>query len=98
MNDPARNHSDQIEYWNGAGAAPWVERQERIDRMLAGVAEIAIARADPRPGESVVDVGCGTGATTLEIARRVGLTGQVVALDVSAPLMAKAAERLGGCP
>jgi len=98
MTDPAQNHSDQIAYWNGAGAVPWVERQERTDRMLAEVAEAAIARADPASGESVVDVGCGTGATSLEIARRVGLTGQVTALDVSAPLMAKAAERLSGCP
>jgi len=42
----------------------------------------------------VIDVGCGCGATTLELARAVGPSGRVVGLDVSGPMLALAGERL----
>jgi SAM-dependent methyltransferase len=44
----------------------------------------------------VIDVGCGCGATTLELARAVGASGQVVGLDLSEPMLALARERLRG--
>lgn len=45
-------------------------------------------RLDPRPGEDVLDVGCGTGAQTLPIARRVAPEGSVSAVDISADSVA----------
>jgi SAM-dependent methyltransferase len=47
-------------------------------------------------GERVVDVGCGCGATTLELARAVGPEGAVLGLDVSEPMLARARERAVG--
>jgi SAM-dependent methyltransferase len=46
----------------------------------------------PRAGERLLDVGCGTGAATLELARRVGPTGSVTGIDISAPMLAVARE------
>ncbi len=52
-----------------------------------------LLQADPRPGHRVLDIGCGTGSSTLALARSVGAGGRVVALDVSGPMLARARER-----
>ena len=46
-----------------------------------------------RSGERAIDVGCGTGATTLAIAERVGAPGAVLAIDISEPMLAVAHRR-----
>ena len=61
--------------------------------MLAPLGEAAIARLHPDPGEHVLDIGCGTGTTTLELARLVGNSGQVTGVDVSAPMLDEARRR-----
>jgi SAM-dependent methyltransferase len=43
--------------------------------------------ANARPGEHIIDVGCGTGATTAELARAVGPTGHVLGVDISETLI-----------
>jgi SAM-dependent methyltransferase len=53
----------------------------------------SIARARIAPGERVIDVGCGGGATTLAIAAQVGAAGGVIGVDVSAPMIARARKR-----
>src|SRR5688572_13929677 len=50
---------------------------------------------DPRPSERILDVGCGSGATSRDLAVRVGSSGQVTGVDISAPLL-DLAQRRGG--
>jgi SAM-dependent methyltransferase len=57
------------------------------------VTEALLAFAAPRTGEQVLDVGCGCGATTLEFARALGPAGRVVAVDISAPMLAEGRAR-----
>jgi SAM-dependent methyltransferase len=83
-------NADQIAYWNGPGGQRWADRQEVQDILLAPVADILIDRAKPETGERVIDVGCGSGATTVALARKVGPTGYVFGVDVSAPMLARA--------
>jgi SAM-dependent methyltransferase len=83
-------NADQIAYWNGPGGQRWTDRQQTQDLMLAQVADILIDRARPKAGERIVDVGCGCGATTSALAQRVGPTGRVFGIDVSAPMLARA--------
>ena len=83
-------NADQIAYWNGPGGQRWADRQEVQDILLAPVADILIDRAKPEMGERVIDVGCGSGATTVALARKVGPTGRVLGVDVSAPMLARA--------
>lgn len=52
------------------------------------IAERLVTALDPRPGERAVDVGCGRGAATLRLARAVGDTGHVDAVDVSSAMVA----------
>ncbi len=66
----------QAEYWNEAGGSSWVAGQEELDAQLAPFGALALEAASFRPGEAVIDVGCGCGATTIAIAARVGETGR----------------------
>ena len=95
MNIPAVHdrNADQATYWNGPAGQRWIDRQETLDIVLAPVSEILFDRARVAEGERVIDVGCGCGATTFELARRVGKTGRVLAIDISAPMLARARER-----
>lgn len=93
MADPEQFAADQRAFWNGAGGRTWVARQEHTDITLAPVSEALLAFAAPRSGEQVLDVGCGCGASTLEIARAVGPAGGVAALDISGPMLAEGRAR-----
>ena len=76
--------------WNGENGRRWVENQDRLDRMLATYGQALGRAADPAAGDHVLDVGCGAGATTFDMAARVGPSGRVVGLDISAPLIGRA--------
>ncbi len=84
----------QIEYWNDRAAVTWTEFQSRIDAVFEPLTVIALDAAKPQPGERVIDVGCGCGATVLALADRVGPSGRVLGLDVSEPMAARARERI----
>ena len=86
-------NTDQIKYWNGLAGDRWVQFQKELDSMISGLGRDAMARAKIVGGERVIDVGCGCGETTLEIARRVGLSGAVTGVDISAPMTEHALSR-----
>lgn len=84
------NNDDQIEYWNGPGGQKWVEEANQLDAMLVGFADRVIGAAGLKPGEQVMDIGCGAGALTLRAADQ---TGAALGVDVSAPLIGLAKQR-----
>src|SRR5262245_11347846 len=86
----------QREFWNTAGGQRWVDHQAAMDRHLQEVGQLLIERAAIRPGERVVDVGCGNGATVLEASRRVGPSGRVLGVDISEPMLAVSRQRAAG--
>src|ERR1700759_2440953 len=92
MDAPAGHaqNADQIAYWNGPGGQRWASRQQAQDILLAPIAEILIDRARPQPGERIIDVGCGSGATSIAFARKVGPSGHVLGVDVSGPMLGQA--------
>jgi SAM-dependent methyltransferase len=90
---PHDRNADQAAYWNGPGGRHWTERQEMQDGVLAPVSEVLLGRAAIAVGERVVDIGCGCGATSLEAAKAVGPGGEVLGVDVSTPMLARARER-----
>jgi SAM-dependent methyltransferase len=89
----ASPNAEQIEHWNRVEARHWVTAEDRYDRMLRPFGIRAIDALDLGPGERVLDVGCGCGDTTLEVAERVGSGGHVLGVDLSAPMLGRARER-----
>ena len=87
-------NADQIAYWNGPGGQRWAARQASQDIVLAPVADVLIDRAQVKPGERIVDVGCGAGATTVAFAQKVGPSGHVMGIDISGPMLTRARENL----
>jgi SAM-dependent methyltransferase len=89
-------HADnaaQAEYWNASAGQRWTDHQEHQDQVLRPVSDRLIAVAAPKPGDRVIDVGCGCGATTIDFAARVRPGGEVLGLDISEPMLARARER-----
>jgi SAM-dependent methyltransferase len=83
-------NADQIAYWNGPGGQRWADRQQTQDIVLAPVADALFDRAKVKTGERIIDVGCGAGATTIALAEKVGASGHVLGIDISAPMLARA--------
>lgn len=85
-------NTDQAEHW--ASVAPtWVEIEDHLERTAGGPGRRAMDRLDLQPGQAVLDLGCGTGPTTVELARRVGPDGSVLGVDIAAAMLARARER-----
>jgi SAM-dependent methyltransferase len=80
-------------YWNESAGPVWVEQQERLDRQIGPLGVRTRDRAGIRSGERVLDVGCGCGGTTLELAGDVGAEGRVVAVDISRPMLERGRRR-----
>lgn len=86
-------NQQQAHHWNAVAGPTWVEMQDITDRMLAPFEARLTQRAFPGVGRRVLDVGCGAGATTLAMARRLGPDGLCLGVDISAPLVAAAKAR-----
>lgn len=84
--------------WNGPQGDIWVREQARFDRLLAPFGARVVDAVALAPGDRVIDVGCGAGATLVAMAQRVGPAGAVLGIDISAPLLAHARARLAGGP
>ncbi len=90
---PDGPNSDQIEYWNGETGTKWVDAQERMDPVLAPAGNATMDMVGVARGERVIDLGCGCGGTSLELAERVGLFGSILGVDISTAMLQRAAQR-----
>jgi SAM-dependent methyltransferase len=90
-------NAQQRELWaaDGVNGELYVREAGRIEAMNGPFGEAMLNAARLEPGERVLDVGCGTGATTIEAARRVGPAGAAIGVDISAAMLGVARQRLG---
>src|SRR6478609_8509727 len=78
--------------WSSA-APSWGEHADFVDERGAVVGQAMLAAADVRPGDDVLELGCGPGGVGFSAAEIVGADGQVVLSDVAPEMTAIAAER-----
>ncbi|MDW3184172.1 class I SAM-dependent methyltransferase [Roseobacter sp.] len=92
----SQDNSDQAAFWTTSAGQKWVEQQEILDAFMQPVLDGLFERAPLRPGDRVLDIGCGTGASTLQAADRVGADGFVLGADISPTMLAHASARAEG--
>jgi ubiquinone/menaquinone biosynthesis C-methylase UbiE len=88
------SNATQIEFWNSIASRAWADQHELMDRAVAEVTKALLDLAAPQRGERVLDIGCGGGTTTLELAARVGPDGHVLGADVAEQSVARARGRI----
>ena len=92
--DMPQNYANEGKrYWNEEGGRTWIAHIDQIDTLVAPLSTISLERAMPKEGETVLDVGCGGGATSRHMADRVGSSGHVLGADISTTILAVAKER-----
>jgi ubiquinone/menaquinone biosynthesis C-methylase UbiE len=96
MTDSPRPANPWVQGWDNEIAQRWVVIEEAMDRALQPFGDAALARARPRPGERVLDIGCGCGPSTVALAQAVGEGGHVLGVDIAAPVLERARARVAG--
>lgn len=86
-------NADESARWNGPTGGAWAEHQAAMDATHRGSLALLLEAARLFPGDAVLDIGCGTGASTLAAAEVVGVEGTALGLDISEPLLALAQSR-----
>jgi SAM-dependent methyltransferase len=87
------SNAAQIDYWNATAGETWAQYQTQIDRLIEPLGREALRALAPRAGERIIDIGCGCGHTSLDLAARVGPDGLVLGVDISLPMLAVARRR-----
>ena len=84
---------EQARLWNGLAGRAWVESQALLDHVLKPFEDLLVAAVSAGFAGQVLDVGCGTGSTTLAVARLLGAKGRCIGIDISDPMIAAARTR-----
>jgi SAM-dependent methyltransferase len=85
-------NTEQSAFWSEL-APTWVELEPSLDQVSGAPGRAAMDRLDPRPGQHLLDLGCGAGATTRELAARVAPGGSVLGVDIAEGLVHGARRR-----
>ena len=84
---------EQAARWNGPAGNAWVDAQDVVDALFAPLEDLLVEAVPAGRGGRVLDVGCGTGGTTVAVARRLGAEGHCVGVDISGPMVEAARAR-----
>jgi SAM-dependent methyltransferase len=87
------SNEEQAALWNGVAGITWMESQDLVDRLYEPFERLLVETVRAAGARSVLDVGCGTGATTLAIARAGAADGRFVGVDISRPMIEVARAR-----
>jgi ubiquinone/menaquinone biosynthesis C-methylase UbiE len=90
--DPRQWKARQRQEWDSVSSG-WRSWWETFERAAQPLSDHLIALAHIEPGQHVLDIATGIGEPAVTAARRVGPTGQVVAIDQSPQMLAIARER-----
>jgi SAM-dependent methyltransferase len=77
------DNDDTIALWNSQLFERYLRFRHIVGPAFGGYSEAAFSARPPKVGARVLDVGCGGGDTTLELARLVGADGEAVGVDAA---------------
>ena len=80
-------NQEQKEFWNEKKGKIWVSLESNIDKMLGPLGHHAIKILNPKSGEKILDIGCGTGSTSQSLSKLVGENGLITGIDISEPIL-----------
>ena len=93
MNVTHQSDPEQRTLWNGGAGSAWVEAQDLLDQIFKPFEDLLVQAISPGCEDQVLDVGCGTGATTLAVAQFLGANGCCTGIDISDPMISAARSR-----
>src|SRR5262245_61641396 len=93
MSESSEVNREQAANWNRESGQAWVELQRQLDDMMAPLEKLLVEHAVSEKTQRLLDIGCGSGSTTLAAARRMGTSGACVGIDISVPLLELAKQR-----
>jgi ubiquinone/menaquinone biosynthesis C-methylase UbiE len=93
MDASSQTNNEQATNWNGLSGQAWVEMQELLDQMFKPFEELLVEAVVAGGAGQVLDIGCGTGSTTLAAQRRLGAKSRCLGVDISEPMITAARAR-----
>jgi SAM-dependent methyltransferase len=93
MNVSRQINEEQVTVWNGIAGRAWIELQPLLDEVFKPFETLLARTVAAKSARRVLDVGCGTGGTTLAAARLLGVNGHCTGVDISKPMIAVARDR-----
>ncbi|MDG2336025.1 MAG: class I SAM-dependent methyltransferase [Myxococcota bacterium] len=91
-------NAQQSAYWNEVAGPKWVQLSQAINGQIEPIGRAAMESAGVEPGQRVLDVGCGCGHTSIDLAQRVGAKGEVHGVDLSEPMLAEGRSHAADLP
>ena len=93
MSEKITTDNMPADVWEGEMGDKWLKYLDQFEGMLSPVGEALAAASGAREGETIIDIGCGGGGTSFELARIVGPAGSVTGLDISPRLVGESQRR-----
>jgi SAM-dependent methyltransferase len=90
---PQTPGAEQATLWNGVAGRAWVELQALLDHIFKPCEDLLLQAISAGSGGRALDVGCGTGGTTLAVGRLLGAKGRSCGIDISDAMIAAARAR-----
>lgn len=93
MGAASQDGDEQVKLWNGASGRAWVETRDVLEAMFKPLEALLVRAVSDAGARRVLDIGCGTGATTFAVAQALGSQGHCTGIDISGPMIAAARTR-----
>ena len=83
----------QGKFWNDAPGQSWVKHDDVMNLRLGNISDILFDRLRGTSGYNVLDIGCGTGSTSIRLAETLTQDTRITGIDISEPMLIKAREK-----
>jgi SAM-dependent methyltransferase len=85
-----------VEDWNGEVGERWLKHLAAFESMISPVNAALMSAANFRPGQRVVEIGCGGGKNAVDIAKAVAPKGDYLGVDIAEILVVHSKQRAAG--